>query len=219
MSVVRWTNACALALAFAPVVPVAGCGDDADVEETNLRGSSSDAEGALGVAVRGDVAAVFADDVRAAATPLLGRDVIERAVTLHQLGHLLGLVDLFLDTGRDDPEHPGHSASRDSVMYWAVETGMSPTSPATCPRTPTWRRSAVADGPVRWNGSVVATAVGATRPPAADRSPCAPQPQDHQRPRRRSGMVGRRRWVPRQLPLVRSPSCAHHRSTGCGRAT
>ena len=99
-------------------------GGGAVVRLLYLRGSSSDAEGALGVSVRGDVAAVFADEVRAAATPLLGRDAIERAVTLHELGHLLGLVDLFLDTGRGDPEHPGHSASRDSVMYWSVETGL-----------------------------------------------------------------------------------------------
>lgn len=89
-----------------------------------LRGSSSDAEGALGVAVRGDVAAVFADEVRAAATPLIGSDAIERAVSLHEVGHLLGLVDLFLQTGRADPEHPGHSPSQGSVMYWAVESGL-----------------------------------------------------------------------------------------------
>jgi hypothetical protein len=89
-----------------------------------LRGSSSDAEGALGLAVRGDVAAVFADEVRAAATPLIGSDAIERAVSLHEVGHLLGLVDLFLQTGRADPEHPGHSPSQDSVMFWAVESGL-----------------------------------------------------------------------------------------------
>lgn len=89
-----------------------------------LRGSSTDAEGALGIAVRGDVAAVFADEVRRSATPLIGTDAIERAVSLHEVGHLLGLVDLFLDTGRGDPEHPGHSPNRRSVMFWAVETGL-----------------------------------------------------------------------------------------------
>ena len=99
-------------------------GTGAVVRLLYLRGTSSDAEGALGVAVRGDVAAVFADEVRSAATPLIGSDAIERAVTLHEVGHLLGLVDLFLATGRGDPEHPGHSPSRDSVMYWSVETGL-----------------------------------------------------------------------------------------------
>ena len=99
-------------------------GTDAVVRLLYLRGTSSDADGALGVAVRGDVAAVFADEVRSAATPLIRSDAIERAVTLHEVGHLLGLVDLFLATGRGDPEHPGHSSSRDSVMYWSVETGL-----------------------------------------------------------------------------------------------
>ena len=41
---------------------------------------------------------------------------------MHEVGHLLGLVDLVLDTGRADPEHPGHSSNRSSVMYWAVES-------------------------------------------------------------------------------------------------
>lgn len=99
-------------------------GTGAVVRLLYLRGTSSDAEGALGVAVRGDVAAIFTDEVRSAATPLIGSDAIERAVALHEVGHLLGLVDLFLATGRGDPEHPGHSSSRDSVMYWSVETGL-----------------------------------------------------------------------------------------------
>jgi hypothetical protein len=36
----------------------------------------------------------------------------------------MGLVDLFIDRGRDDPEHPGHSTNRSSVMYWAIESGL-----------------------------------------------------------------------------------------------
>ena len=41
---------------------------------------------------------------------------------MHEVGHLLGLVDLVLETGRQDPEHPGHSRNRGSVMYFAVES-------------------------------------------------------------------------------------------------
>jgi len=51
-------------------------------------------------------------------------DVIEDACTMHESGHLLGLVDLVLNTGRQDPEHPGHSRNRQSVMYYAVESGL-----------------------------------------------------------------------------------------------
>jgi hypothetical protein len=31
---------------------------------------------------------------------------------------------LAVDTDREDPEHPGHSRSRESVMYWAVESNL-----------------------------------------------------------------------------------------------
>lgn len=84
----------------------------------------SDTPGALGIAVRGDVAAVFTDQVDAAATPLVSAAVIETAVATHELGHLLGLVDLALETGRGDPDHPGHSRNHESVMYWAIESDL-----------------------------------------------------------------------------------------------
>lgn len=80
--------------------------------------------GTLGVAVRGNVAAIFTDEVDRAATPLVRAATIEDAVTIHELGHLLGLVDLALDTNRDDPDHPGHSKNRESVMYWAIESNL-----------------------------------------------------------------------------------------------
>lgn len=81
-------------------------------------------EGALGVAVRGDVFAVFPDQIAGAATPFVSRERIERAVVTHELGHILGLVDLYLDERRDDSAHPGHSPNRQSVMYWAVESDL-----------------------------------------------------------------------------------------------
>lgn len=81
-------------------------------------------DGVLGVAVRGDTAAVFSDTVRKASTPLVGSASIEDAVTTHEIGHLLGLVDIVLKTGREDPDHQGHSRNRESVMYWAVEASI-----------------------------------------------------------------------------------------------
>lgn len=78
----------------------------------------------LGVSFEAAAAAIFVDDVRAAADPLVGAGAIEVATTTHEVGHLLGLVDLSLHTGREDPEHPGHSTNRGSVMYWAVESSL-----------------------------------------------------------------------------------------------
>jgi len=78
----------------------------------------------IGLSVASDVAAVFTDRVEEAASPLVSAGHIEDAVTMHEVGHLLGLVDLFLHSGREDPDHPGHSPNRGSVMYWAVESSL-----------------------------------------------------------------------------------------------
>jgi hypothetical protein len=97
-------------------------GSTAVVRLLFVHGQLGEDESVLGVSVRADVAAIFVDRVAAAADPLTGIGPIERAVTTHEVGHLLGLVDLYRATGRADPEHPGHSTNRSSVMYWAVES-------------------------------------------------------------------------------------------------
>ena len=89
-----------------------------------VRGTFDGDDSVLGVAVRGDLAAVFSDQVARTSGLLTSSAVVEHAVTIHEVGHLLGLVDLAIDTGRDDPDHPGHSTNQDSVMYWAVESDL-----------------------------------------------------------------------------------------------
>jgi len=89
-----------------------------------LRGSYGGDRSVLGAAVAGDVAAVFADRVASAAGLLVDPAVVEDAVTMHEVGHLLALVDLILGTGRGDPDHPGHSRNKRSVMYWQVESDL-----------------------------------------------------------------------------------------------
>jgi hypothetical protein len=100
--------------------------DGADVAVLHLLylAGRFDQDGVLGVTVRADTIAVFSDAIAAATSPLVGAARIERAVVTHELGHVLGLVDLFLDDHRDDVDHPGHSTNRNSVMYWAVESNV-----------------------------------------------------------------------------------------------
>jgi hypothetical protein len=88
-----------------------------------LKGSFSD-DSVLGVTVRGDTTAIFPDQILRASSPLVSPRRLEQAVDTHELGHVLGLVDLYLNDNRDDPQHPGHSTNPHSVMYWAVETDL-----------------------------------------------------------------------------------------------
>ncbi|MGH2668761.1 MAG: hypothetical protein ACRDH5_06540 [bacterium] len=55
---------------------------------------------------------------------------VERAVLVHEAGHLLGLVNVGTSMVRDheDAGHPGHSRFETSVMYWAVEQGAALTN-------------------------------------------------------------------------------------------
>jgi hypothetical protein len=116
----RWT-ASAIAEAAAGRLPRLD-DDVALLQILFVTGTYDDDDGILGIAVNARVAAVFNDRVSAAATGLVGADRLELAVAIHEVGHLLGLVDLYLHTGRADPEHPGHSSNPRSVMYWAVES-------------------------------------------------------------------------------------------------
>jgi hypothetical protein len=89
-----------------------------------LNGTFQGQNGVLGVAVAGDVAAIFSERVDAAAGVLVSPAIVEDAVTMHEVGHLLALVDLLVGSGRGDPEHPGHSRNQRSVMYWQVESSL-----------------------------------------------------------------------------------------------
>ena len=85
-----------------------------------------DDDSVLGVAVNAADVAVFRDSIDDAENILRrpSAEDIENSVTLHEVGHLLGLVNLVYTSPRDheDPDHPGHSSNEDSVMYWAVDS-------------------------------------------------------------------------------------------------
>lgn len=88
-----------------------------------LDGGFAENDQALGVAVAATVAAVFPDRIGSLST-LLQPGGVERAVAVHEVGHILALVNIGYESAsdREDPEHPSHSSNKSSVMYWAVET-------------------------------------------------------------------------------------------------
>lgn len=80
-------------------------------------------EGVLGVAVSATEIVLFPDQINELGTSLLGgRAPVERAVLVHEAGHLLCLVNISYTSATDheDPDNPRHSRHRDSVMFWAV---------------------------------------------------------------------------------------------------
>jgi hypothetical protein len=80
-------------------------------------------QGVLGVALSATEMVIFPDQIGDLGTSLLGgRAPVERAVVVHEAGHLLCLVNISYTSviDHEDPDHPHHSRHRDSVMYWAV---------------------------------------------------------------------------------------------------
>jgi hypothetical protein len=92
----------------------------------------------LGVAYGSSSVAIFKDNIEASATlggiPLFSSVDVEKAVLIHEFGHILGLVNIGLkmqrphemtqdpDTSTSRNEGRGHSNNKDSVMFWAVES-------------------------------------------------------------------------------------------------
>jgi hypothetical protein len=83
-------------------------------------------ESVLGVAVDASTVAMFSDSIDES-EGFLGRpsdEDVENSVMVHEVGHLLGLVNLVYTSPVDheDSDHPGHSSNDESVMYWAIES-------------------------------------------------------------------------------------------------
>lgn len=78
---------------------------------------------AIGLAYSASTIAFFPERLDGLAG-LTGGDGVARAVLVHEVGHLFGLVNLTYasDIDHEDPENPGHSSSQDSVMFHAVES-------------------------------------------------------------------------------------------------
>ncbi len=84
----------------------------------------------FGLAYGHDTVAIFHESIsRSCNNPLrfcTSVASIERAVLVHELGHVIGLVNNGLPMVNDHedkhPDHRRHSTNERSVMYWAVET-------------------------------------------------------------------------------------------------
>lgn len=101
-------------------------GDDVAVLHLLVLRGGFEQDSALGVAFSSSSAVVFPDQWSDLTTALLSGDRIARAVTTHEVGHLLGLVGLYEPPTSDheDPDHPGHTTDTNDVMYYAVESDL-----------------------------------------------------------------------------------------------
>ena len=79
---------------------------------------------AIGLAYSASTIALFPERWAGFGSVLGSGRAVERAVLVHELGHLLGLVNLTHESphDREDPDHPGHSTNRQSVMHYAIES-------------------------------------------------------------------------------------------------
>lgn len=87
-------------------------------------------DGVLGAAFTDRDLVIFRDRMDqqcdSAGVPLMRDQLCETAevtILVHEFGHLLGLVNrgLPMVVDHEDPEHPGHDADPDCVMYFAFE--------------------------------------------------------------------------------------------------
>jgi hypothetical protein len=90
-----------------------------------VRGKSDDDQGSakvLGMAHRGGSVVLFVDNADDSTSALMTNEDFEAAGVLHELGHLLGLVNggIPMVEDHEDLEHPFHTTDFTCVMFWLV---------------------------------------------------------------------------------------------------
>jgi hypothetical protein len=81
----------------------------------------------IGVAYRGGSCACYVDRVDEGANPpLVTTDEIEGATLVHEIGHLLALVNggVPMVTPHEDPQSRFHDVDEDCVMYFQLSIGL-----------------------------------------------------------------------------------------------
>ena len=98
-------------------------GDTVTVWIAALNGAYAGGGSTLGLSFRATAFVLFEDQIQQAANVFVSSAAIERSVITHEVGHLLGLINIGYHSRYDheDPQHPHHSKYQTSVMYWAVE--------------------------------------------------------------------------------------------------
>ena len=88
-----------------------------------LDGRADENKFALGRVVASTVIAIFPDVIKNFTPPNVDIADVQAGSMVHELGHLLGLVNLIYDSPRPhaDPKNPQHSKNPKSVMYHAYE--------------------------------------------------------------------------------------------------
>ncbi len=93
---------------------------------------SNGGETSLGAAYTASSLAIFKDVIRIATIgPGPSISEVESSVLVHEVGHLMGLVNLVYTSELDyeDVTHPFHSSNSSDVMYWAIESAPFTRSP------------------------------------------------------------------------------------------
>ncbi|HEY8739542.1 MAG TPA: hypothetical protein VIN56_02985 [Candidatus Dormibacteraeota bacterium] len=90
-----------------------------------LDGSYCPDANVLGLAYGASEMLIFTISVQSLATPTVHGDEFMKSVTIHELGHVLGMVNIGYQSTIDheDAAHPHHSSNSNSVMYYAIDQG------------------------------------------------------------------------------------------------
>lgn len=79
----------------------------------------------LGLAYGASAVVIFTDQVKNLATPTVPASMFLESVTTHEVGHILGMVNIGYQStiAHEDSAHPHHSSNSNSVMYYAIDQG------------------------------------------------------------------------------------------------
>lgn len=119
----NWTQADLIALGNSVAPPLLN-GNAATVSVIFLSGLFNGNNSIIGVHFSGSsFAFVFKDVVTATGGNMISQRYVEQATVVHELGHVVGLVNngLPMAVNHEDTSHPHHSTDSTCVMYWQVE--------------------------------------------------------------------------------------------------